>query len=99
MVEAAIAMASRVLSIEGDDTTRIVMAFRLATARVPDAVETRSLKSLLHEGRQHYLAHPAEAEMLVGSSGDLAPEDQIQRAAWTGVTRAILNLYETVARY
>ncbi len=99
MVEAAVAMATRVLSTDGGDSMRLSNAFRLATSRWPDLTEINSLQSLLDQGRVHYKANAGDAESLVGMGHDAKTDDVVELAAWTGVTRAILNLYETVARY
>ena len=99
MVEAAVAMAARILSEDCDDATRISHAFRLATSRLPDVLEIRSLQSLLDQGRSHYQANTRDAELLVAAHNYAKTKDPVELAAWTGVTRAILNLYETVARY
>ncbi len=99
MIEAAVAMAARILATEENDADRIRTAFRLATSRWPDAVEIEALRSLLDQQRAYYTAHPDDAEAIAGSAAYAKTADPIELAAWTAVTRAILNLYETVARY
>ena len=98
MIEAAVAMAARIDAKGGDDDQRIRRAFLLATSRDPDAVEMRTLRSLLQQGRDIYRDDARAAELLVGGKVT-ASDDQKELAAWTVVMRAILNLYETVARY
>ncbi len=102
MVEAALAMASRVLSdAETSSPARLAHAFQLATARRPDQQELQTLSSLLESERAHYQANPSDASELIDSAGEIADLDAvntIELAAWTGVCRAILNMYETVTR-
>ncbi len=49
MIEAAVAMAARILATEENDEDRLRNGFRLATARWPDAVESAALKSFLDQ--------------------------------------------------
>jgi hypothetical protein len=98
MVEAAVAMAVRTLDSDQQDALRLQHAFRLGTARSPDPTETESLQRLLEQERTYYAAHETEAAALVGREAYAKTDNVIELAAWTSVTRAILNLYETVAR-
>jgi hypothetical protein len=101
-VEAAKMFASRIASLhDTDDTAKIRQAFRSATSRQPTEYEFRVLHELLSANRIYYHEHSSEAvELLhVGlASIDSKTIDAAELASWTMVTRAILNLNETITR-
>ena len=100
-VEAARAFAQRALQARfANDRDRIAWAMREATARVPRAAEVEVLRRLLVTGRQHFAKNPkaAEALLAVGDSRRDASLTVIEHAAWTQVTRTMLNLHETISR-
>lgn len=100
-VEAARHFAQNLLT-EADitDEDRLEMAFRQAISRRPDSEELNILKQLLINQRRHYAASAENAEALleVGLSDVDSKFDPVELAAWTTVTRAILNLNETFTR-
>jgi hypothetical protein len=100
-VEASRALAQRVLR-EGGETveSRLAYAFRLATARVPDAGETEVLRKLLEAQRTEFERDPAAAKALlsVGESERDPAWPEVEVAAWTTVATVILNLDETVTK-
>jgi hypothetical protein len=100
-VEAARALAARVMKEEpGDAPARLERAFRLVLSRAPRAREVAMLLGLWNEHHSQYAADPSSARALLGV-GDLPmpPElDQAELAAWTSVTRVLLNLHETINR-
>ncbi len=79
---------------------RIAYAFREALQRGPTAAEAKVLGALLEHHRKHYQASPAAAQALLKVGERPAPTDipAPELAAWTSVTRAILNLHETITR-
>jgi cytochrome c553 len=100
-VEAARVLAERILR-EGGWTFRgrLRWAFERAVSRRPTPAEEQVLQGLYREQRGRYRADEASARALtaVGAApvaGEFAPADL---AAWTAVTRAILNLHETITR-
>jgi len=99
-VEASRAFAARVLAENGDDDARIAWAWRRALQRRPDAKELGTLRKVLAERRTAYRADPAAAKELlkVGLTPPPAQADPAELAAWTHVTRVILNLHETLTR-
>jgi len=100
-VEAARTLAQRMIAEAGTDANRrIAFAFRLATARNPNAEETRVLRDLERAQLAEYQAHPDEAEKLlhVGESKADAKDKPAELAAWTMVASAILNLDETITK-
>ena len=70
-------------------------------ARAPLTAERDILHELYVEQYARYLKNKPEAQALV-STGE-APlaqgADVVDLAAWTSVSRAILNLHETITRY
>ena len=100
-VEAAQAMALRVLKEGGeDDRARARYAFRLCTGRTPTASELDKLLAFWKEQYNHFENDTADA-VKVGSP-DLAKmpaEVNLHKvAAWAMVSRAILNLDETITK-
>ncbi len=91
-LEAARALAARARAAGADDPARLDHAFRLVLVRAPTAPERQCLLDLLARQRAHFAAQPADAERLVRAAD---PE----LAAWTSVSRALLNLHETITRY
>lgn len=100
-VEAARRMAQRAL-LEGgkDDKSRVIYAFRLATARTPTGKEVGVLRELLKGRRKSFAADRRSAVRLldVGESGRDSRLDAGELAAWTMVASVILNLDETITR-
>jgi hypothetical protein len=100
-VEASRVFAERVIKEGGKDAaSRIDYAFREALQRKATADEQRILSGLLQHHWQHYQANPKDAEALlkVGERAAAADLSRPELAAWTSVTRAILNLHETITR-
>jgi hypothetical protein len=100
-VEAARVLAARILGEGGaSDDARLDFAYRLAVSRRPDEYEREVLQKLLASSREQYRAAPAAAQELVGVGLAPAPKqlDAVELAAWTAVSRAILNMNETMMR-
>lgn len=100
-VEAARVFAERALRNGGSsDEVRLVWIYRSALSRMPNDQEREILTELLQKHRREYAADRAAAEKLVATG--LAPVakdlDAAELAAWTSVTRAVLNLHETINR-
>jgi cytochrome c553 len=103
-VEAARALALRTLREGGaDDAGRIDHAFLLCTSRRPTAEEKKELLAFLAAQRQRIAdgwivareVAAGEAETLGGLPPGATPQDA---AAWTLVSRILLNLDETVTK-
>jgi hypothetical protein len=100
-VEAARVFAQNALKKGGPNlNARIGWAFMQALGRAPAPDERQILANLYQKSYQDFRAHPQLASKLlhVGESpvaGDLRPNDL---AAMTMVTRAIVNLHETITR-
>jgi hypothetical protein len=100
-VEAARALAGRILAAGGKTTSqRLEFAFRTVLVRSPRPEEAQVLTALLDKHRGEYAADRAAAEKLL-KVGDLvspADLDTAELAAWTSVSRVLLNLHETMTR-
>ncbi len=103
--DAARALAARVLrEVPGDDAPRVERAFRLCLARPPTGAETSRLMSLLSQARGFYAANPAEAKKLIGTTKgakDAKDAKEIkdeELAAWTAMTRIVMNTDEFITR-
>ena len=99
-VEAARAMAERVLSSPGDDAKRLAFAFRLLLAREPSAEERRVLLAGWERLRKQYAADPTAAKKLlaVGESKRNEKLDPLEHAALTGLCLTLLNLDEALSK-
>ena len=101
-VEAARVFAEDILARDIEDDARINYAFHKATSRQPTSPETARLRQLLEEQRAHFSSAKESARQLtaVGLSKVRTGKsfDTKDLAAWTMVTRAILNLDETITR-
>jgi len=101
-VEAARILAARILAEHPDAgfSARLDRAYRLAVSRSPDAEEIRLMEMLYRKTRDEYASHEDEAAALLETG--LAPVpanlDPVELASWTAVTRAVLNLSETITR-
>jgi hypothetical protein len=100
-IEASRKLAERML-MEGGRTAdeRIAFAFRLATARRPNAKEIAVLRKILDRQIGVYKNdHDAATRLLsVGESPRNENLDLAELAAWTTIASVILNLDETVTK-
>jgi hypothetical protein len=103
-VESAQALAMRTIKEGGStDRDRLAYAFRLCTARRPSEDETNVLIKLLAKEDQRIADGWIDARVLAGLAGDAkaslpAGATPRQLAAWTAVSRVILNLDETITK-
>ncbi|HVS39401.1 MAG TPA: DUF1553 domain-containing protein [Gemmataceae bacterium] len=103
-LECARALALRTLTDGGkSDDDRIVYAFRRCLARKPDAEEMNTLRSLLAKEEARFGAMDAKPWDL--AAADPANPSKLpdgatpaQAAAWTVVSRVLLNLDETITK-
>lgn len=100
--EAARVFAARLLEdrTAGDDAARIRLAYRLALNREPRDAELTSLTGFLATQRATFKTAPADAEKSLAVG--LAPRpklDPIEHAAWTQLSRVLLNTQEVITRY
>src|SRR5262249_40291703 len=100
-VEAAQAMALRVLKEGGeDDRSRAIYAFRLVTGRTPDAEELKKLLRFWDEQYRYFEDRTAAAlQVAVPVVTNAPPDVNLHKvAAWAMVSRALLNLDESVTK-
>ena len=101
-VEAAKGFAARILrSGASGDRDRIEFAFRTAFSRSPSEAEGDVLAAFLEGQRTHYGDSRDQALELLGVGLYAVPQelDAAELAAWTSVSRAMLNKHEFVMRY
>lgn len=100
-VEAARAFAE-VLLREGGATPqeRLQFAFRRALSRPATSEELQVLETLLFAHYSQYESDPAAAAAVLKVGAKPVPNDisAAELAAWTSVTRTLLNLHETITR-
>jgi hypothetical protein len=100
-VEAAQAMALRIMKEGGvDDQARIGYAFELCTGRKPSAQESAKLLEFWRE-QYNYFEDRTSAAVSVSAPDpkDLPADVNLHKAAaWMMVSRAILNLDETITK-
>jgi hypothetical protein len=100
-LEAARVLAERMMK-EGGSTAeeRIAFAFRLATGRFPNTLESRVLSDSLHYALDRFQTHPDNATnyLTVGEHSRDQKLDAKELAAYSSVASLILNLDETVTK-
>jgi len=100
-VESAQAMALRILKEGGGDNhTRTAYAFELCTGRKPDPNELTQLMKFWQEQFDYFDNHSSAALKVAIPDLNQMPEDVNvhKAAAWAMVSRAILNLDETITK-
>lgn len=102
-VEAARAFSQNIVFLGGESVDeKLDWAFRQALSRRPSADERRILRNLLEAHRKQYLADSKAADALLGVGLSSRPEgsggQKAELAAWTSISRVILNLSETITR-
>jgi Protein of unknown function (DUF1553)/Protein of unknown function (DUF1549)/Planctomycete cytochrome C len=100
-VEAARVFAVRILAeAKGEDSEKIDWAWHQALQRKPTEKEKSLMLKLLAERREAYRANATSADELskVGDKQVADSIDRLELAAWTHVTRVLLNLHETITR-
>jgi hypothetical protein len=96
-VESARALAAKTLTEGGKtDEQRLIYAMRRCVARKPAPEELAELRALLH--RETESIGLKQAHELVGGQAVPAGATEIQLAAWTAVSRVLLNLDETITK-
>jgi hypothetical protein len=100
-VEAARVLAERVLKEASASTDeRLNWLYRRVLSRAPKEEERTILVALLEKHREQYTSNSTAAEKLVATGLAPVPKDLdlAEFAAWTSVTRTVLNLHETITR-
>jgi hypothetical protein len=90
--EAAQAMGQRIIKEGGAQvSSRATYGFRLVMSRRPNDAELSSLVAAFEKERQYFKGHQSEAEKVAG-------KPDVELAAWTMVSNALLNLDGTVTK-
>ncbi len=103
-LECARALALRTVTEGGPtDAERITYAFRRCVARRPGPEESAALLALLAKQKQHFAEPSAKPWELVAAGAAQHPAlptgmTPADLAAWTAVSRVLLNLDETITR-
>jgi hypothetical protein len=100
-VEAARAFAERIIKQGGSSVSeRLRYAYELALSREIKPAETQLLTALYEKHLAEYRADAAAAQKLLNVGERPMPKEMniAELAAWTSVTRTILNLHETITR-
>ncbi|MFO0938209.1 MAG: PSD1 and planctomycete cytochrome C domain-containing protein [Gemmataceae bacterium] len=98
-VEAAQALAARILKESGDDRAKLTAGFRFCTARTPNDREQAVLADLLKTERDRWTKADAKPAELIGEPTRYdAKTAPAEAAAWVAVARVLLNLDETVTK-
>ncbi|MDB6124460.1 MAG: Protein of unknown function (DUF1553)/Protein of unknown function (DUF1549)/Planctomycete [Pedosphaera sp.] len=101
-VEAARVLAERIMRDGGSSAKdRINWTFARTLNRKPSDQEFKLLNDLYQEQIEHYSKEKADADKLLTEGEAPAPKDinTPELAAWTSVSRTVLNLHETITRY
>lgn len=100
-IEAAKALAEHLLVDKQDDDSRIETAYVRALARLPSAKEKTALKAFLKRERHRFQneTNQAEAFLKIGLTVPDPDLPAVELAALTSMSRAVLNLHETITRY
>ena len=100
-VEAARVFAEKILkSAQASDEDKISFAFHNALTREPSDDEIKVIQKLLKNQRQRYKEDNKSAmDLLKTGMSKYDPSIEVSElAAWTSISRSILNMYETTAR-
>ena len=101
-VEAARVLAEQVVRKAGTKVEdRINWAFMRVLDRKPNQEELEVLNGFARKQINRYATNPADAGKLIGAGEWPVPKDlkAPELAAWTSISRVVLNLHETITRY
>ena len=100
-VEAARVLAEKLTGDSRPFNERLEMGFQQLLQRKPHPEESKLLKELYDRQLKRYIQSPEEANALlkVGLHTAGREANPMDLAAFTSVTRALLNLHETITRY
>ena len=95
-IEAAQALARRMVGAGGSPADKVRMGFRLCLNRQPSEQELQGLIALHGKTRERFQSEPAKALQMATEPLGKLPEglDPVEAAAWTVVGNVLLNLDE-----
>lgn len=98
-VEAARALAGRIVEEQGSTADQIQRAYEIVLQRLPTVEEQQLLAKLYEEQMEFYESRPELAESIQTVGLAARKQDRLaERAAWISVARTLLNLHETITR-
>ncbi len=99
-IEAARALATRILLAHPEDTERAELAFRHVLSRIPRPEEADTVLSMVQEATQHFKESPGAADELlqVGITGETHSLAPTELAAWTTAVSVLLNTDEAISK-
>jgi mono/diheme cytochrome c family protein len=97
-VEAAQSLARRVMHASDDMDTRIDTLYLLCLSRYPDTTEREEISAFYAHTLKQIQDEPDQARQVAGPAGLLEGSDVQTVAAWTAVSRVVLNLDETITQ-
>jgi len=95
-VEVAQAIGRSVQPVECGDQVKALTIFRRVMTRVPEVEETAFLAAFAESQRTRLAGRVADAKKIAGEGATDA--DAVERAVWTLVARAVMNLDEAVTK-
>lgn len=100
-VEAARVLAERILQEGGeDDIGRMNYVYEMVLSRQPTDAERKTMSDLFIYAKTDFKKRPGAAKKLIsiGQTAANSKLDTIELAAWTSISRVLLNLSETTTR-
>jgi len=94
VLEAAQALGAKIAAINGSSEERLTELFRRCLTRPPTPEEQTALLAFYHRQVQRLTVKELDARAIGGGTGG----DEMQRAAWTLVGRAVFNLDEMITK-
>lgn len=92
-MEADQALGKQIGQEHGTDEQKAAEIFRRLLTREPDADELAMLTEFAKQQRQRFAGKQIDPATLAGGG-----DDAVERATWTAVARAVMNLDETITR-
>jgi hypothetical protein len=94
VIDAAQALAGKVLAKKGTTEERLTLLFRRCLGRTPTAMEQTTLRTFF----QHQVARLSKGEVNAKTIAGPGESDVLERAAWTLTARAVFNLDEMITK-
>ena len=100
-VEAARVFAEKIIKDGGERTGELKWAYERAFSREPQKDEIKMLGELYQKHLAKYQSDKEAAEkvLTIGDTTARKEIDKAELAAWTSVSRTLLNLHETITRF
>jgi hypothetical protein len=93
-IEPSQALGKQLAATDASDEARAAAVFRRLVVRPPDQDELKMLVAFAAKERERFSAHDSRAAKVAGEKSD----DAAERATWTAVARAVMNLDESVTK-